>query len=134
MLRRQVVNTVKEIRRQSMSLTIASQESEITIGEVVEELPASIHNIPTGVIMPTARVFDMGITAVADTPPKVSQRWGALAGYARLPSPWIQIAADGPGVNNGIWEFVAANPGINRGWFLFHSRLDYHYTRQGKHM
>jgi hypothetical protein len=117
MLRRQVVNTVKEIRRQSMSLTIASQESEITIGEVVEELPASIHNIPRGVIMPTARVFDMGITAVEDDPPYVSQRWGSLAQYGRLPQPYVQIVADGVGVNNEIWDFVEANP-ADKPWLV----------------
>ena len=109
MLRRQVVNTVKEIRRQSVSLTIASQESEITIGEVVEELPASLHNIPTGVLMRTARVFDMGITAVEDAAPNTSQRWGSIAAVARLPTPYTTVNAEGPGVNDGIWEFVAAN-------------------------
>ena len=67
--------------------------------------------------MRTARVFDMGVTAVEDAAPNTSQRWGSIAAVARLPTPYTTVNADGPGVNDGIWEFVAATPG-DKPWLV----------------
>ena len=67
--------------------------------------------------MPTARVYDMGITSAQDTAGTVSGRWGSVAYLPRMPQAYNQIVADGPGVNDGIWDFVDSNPG-DKPWLV----------------
>lgn len=121
LLRRQVVNTIKEIKKQQLTGALASDDAEITIGEIIEELPETVHNIPPGKVLPGARTFDMGLTSVSDPRAgfptgvgKVANLWGFGGNHTRLPQPyWSLLALDTPVRAHAkkIWDFVSANPG-----------------------
>ena len=121
LLRRQVVNTIKEIQKQQLTGALASDNVSITIGEVIEELPQSFNNIPAGKVLPGARTFDMGLTSVSDPKSaepvgvgKVSTNWGFGHGSTSLPQPYyILLAEDGTLQQHAkkVWDFVSENPG-----------------------
>jgi len=123
LLRRQVVNTIKEVQKQQLSGTLASNSASISIGEVIEELPQSFHNLPAGKVLPGARTFDMGLTSVADAVQsapvgtgKIATVWG-LGTTLVLPQPYyILLAEDGTLQAHAkkIWDFIR---GINRCWW-----------------
>ena len=120
-LRRQVVNTIKEIQAQQLAGALASDEASITIGEIVELLPQSFHNMPPGKVLPGSRTFDMGLTSVNDPKSsapvgvgKVAASWGFGSNNLVLPQPYYILLSQDESIQPAakkVWDFVSENPG-----------------------